>query len=1016
MECFGVFTVVVLAGMGVVLWRLQGQMSALTSRLDHHERELGRIREALLAWKRAAAAPPEDMPAKPVPPPVQEIPVAPPPPVEAPAVLAAPDEAPFTVTAPAPTPEPPEAPAPPPVTPPPPAIPPPASLWPNVPSPFPEERRAAHARPAFDWEGLVGVKLFSWIAGILLVLAAIQFLRYSIEHGWLSPPIRMAFGFATGIALLVVCELRLARRYAVTANAMDAAGVAILFATTFAGYSLWGLLGGAVAFGLMAAVTAFAVWLSLRRDSLFIALLGLIGGFATPALLSTGQDRPIPLFGYLLLLNAGLAWVALRRSWPVLSGVTLAFTTLYQWGWVLNHLDEGELPLAAGIFLAFPALAFAVPLLARPVEDDGSGRLFKAFAGIGAALPLLFAVYLATVSGYGKHYGLLFGFLLILDAGLALIAARRGPQMLHLAGAGATVLIVLLWLAASYDGAAWPDVLGLFAALILFYRAAPWLLERLGSPLDGDGRLGTLVSPLLLLSFLGVMFRETAAGDAELQLAALLLLTAALAGFSFLDRDRRLVPLSFTAAGLVLIIWGGPAGDDAESIRQALGAATALAVLAGLGLALARRRGGELFRAFAHASLIALLFGQGVLFEGASAQHAPSLAWLIPLQIAFLAALLALDSRREWRWPGPVSVPLTAVTVIGWVLGKGQAAAAWTEELDFAAAIYVVYLAWPLVLGERARRLREPFLTAVLASIPFFFFARHALIRGGWEGALGLLPLTQAAALSVLLWRLLRLEPAGQRDPGRLALVAGAVLAGVTLAVPLQLEKEWLTLGWALLAAALAWLYGRIPHRGLLLWCAGLLTACFVRLALNPAVLEYHPRTGVPVWNQYLYIYLVPAAAFFLAAWLLARTEDRLLPALAGVSGGPRLSSLANGGATVLLFLLLNVEIADLFSRGDSLTFGFLSGHATLAEDLTYTLGWAVFAVVLLVAGIALRRRPARIAAIVLLLGAVLKGFLHDLAQLGGLYKVGSFVGLAAALALVAVLIQRFVLSRSQEE
>ena len=37
------------------------------------------------------------------------------------------------------------------------------------------------------------------------------------------------------------------------------------------------------------------------------------------ALLSTGEDHPIGLFGYLLLLNAGLAWVAYRKSWPVLS-------------------------------------------------------------------------------------------------------------------------------------------------------------------------------------------------------------------------------------------------------------------------------------------------------------------------------------------------------------------------------------------------------------------------------------------------------------------------------------------------------------------------------------------------------------------------------------------------------------------------------------------------------------------------------------------------------------------------
>jgi uncharacterized membrane protein len=165
--------------------------------------------------------------------------------------------------------------------------------------------------------------MFSAVAGIALVLAAVFFLRYSIDHGWLAPPVRVAIGILTGIALLVLCDLKAARRYPVTANALDAAAIAILFATFFAAHALWYLIPSSVAFGMLALVTATAVLLSIRRDSLFIAVLGLLGGFATPALLSTGENRPIPLFAYLLLLNVGLAWVANRKRWPVLTILTL---------------------------------------------------------------------------------------------------------------------------------------------------------------------------------------------------------------------------------------------------------------------------------------------------------------------------------------------------------------------------------------------------------------------------------------------------------------------------------------------------------------------------------------------------------------------------------------------------------------------------------------------------------------------------------------------------------------------
>ena len=165
------------------------------------------------------------------------------------------------------------------------------------------------------------MKLFSAIAGIALVVAAIFFLRYSVEHGWLQPPVRVVIGILVAVTLLVLCEMKAARQYPATANALDAAAIAILFSTFFAAHALWNLIPSLVTFVLLGVVTALAVLLSLRRESLFIAVLGLLGGFATPALLSTGENQPIPLFAYLMLLNIGLAWVALPADVATPDGV-----------------------------------------------------------------------------------------------------------------------------------------------------------------------------------------------------------------------------------------------------------------------------------------------------------------------------------------------------------------------------------------------------------------------------------------------------------------------------------------------------------------------------------------------------------------------------------------------------------------------------------------------------------------------------------------------------------------------
>jgi uncharacterized membrane protein len=311
-----------------------------------------------------------------------------------------------------------------------------------------------------------------------------------------------------------------------------------------------------------------------------------------------------------------------------------------------------------------------------------------------------------------------------------------------------------------------------------------------------------------------------------------------------------------------------------------------------------------------------------------------------------------------------------------------------------------MYIAYPLILGTRAKRSLLPYMAAVLASVPFFFIARDAITDAGYGYAIGVLPVVQALLMMLLVVRLLRIEPPSERLLSRLALVAATALAFITVAVPLQLEKQWITIAWALEGAALVWLFRRIPHRGLLAWAAALLVAVFVRLTVNTDVLSYHPSSERAILNWYLYTYLVAAVSFFVAAYFAPRNYTRAI-------------GLCRAAGAVLLFWLLNIEIADYFSTGTTLTFNFLS--SSLAQDLTYTMGWALFAIAMLIAGIAFHTRAARVAAIALLSVTVFKCFLHDLARLGGLYRIASFLGLALALVMVSVLLQKFVLSRRVE-
>jgi hypothetical protein len=963
-----------------------------------------------------------------------------------------------------------------------------------------------------DWEGFVGVRLFSWIAAVFLVIGAVFFLRYSIERGWLSAPVRMALGLLVGTGLLVLCEWKAARRYAVTANALDGAGIAILFSTFFASHALWHLVGTVPAFVLMALVTAVAVALSIRRDSLFIALLGLIGGFATPALLSTGEDRPFGLFGYLLLLNAGLAWVAYRKRWAFLSVLSLVFTVLYQWGWVVKFLTGEKLGLAAGIFLVFPVLSVLALFLMPREEEETSGTPFGWTAAASAALPLLFALFVASVPAYGARWPLLFGFLFLVALGLAALAAARGPEELHVLGGVATLAVFATWLARTSHRPPLGAVVGVTAAFFLLYLFAGRVARRAGRPFGAAGVSASYVAPILLFVFPVLAGIDPASAAPSPLFGPLLGLAAVVAVVAGLEERpslhlaaapfvvgaevvwlvERLVPANLLAGVSVFAVFGlfymavpaaarrwdrdggesGPVGALALSgqvllvgvaLRSALtsppgpllGVLTLLtvagslvaiylrettlrtavlgisqvvllvfelgapeapgpqvAVVSGVAVAL---WGAGLFavsreKETAFPALVGLFLAQAVAIAATIGKAAPPIGVLLAAQVVAVGAMLAIAWRTGWHVVAVLAAASSALAAFVFQAG-GVTRSHFREDLLFAAILFALLLLYPLLLGRRAGKEREPYLAAVLASVAFFFLARKSFLDAGWDGVIGLLPIGEAVLLAVLLVRLLRLGIPPAEDASRLALVAGAILAFVAVAVPLQLHDEWITIGWALLAASLAWLYTRIPHGGLVVAAAGLFVAVFVRLAFNPAVLTYHARAETPIWNWYLYAYLVPAAAFFGGAWLLSRAKEAPSPTVGPLLTGLR--RLLPAGGTVLLFLLLNIEIADYFSTGPVPTFRFLS--ATLAEGLSYTLGWAVFALALLVAGIVLSARSARIAAVVLLLVTVFKCFLFDLSRLGGLYRVGSFVGLAASLAAVALLLQRFVLGGRKE-
>src|SRR5205823_670435 len=248
-------------------------------------------------------------------------------------------------------------------------------------------------------------------------------------------------------------------------------------------------------------------------------------------------------------------------------------------------------------------------------------------------------------------------------------------------------------------------------------------------------------------------------------------------------------------------------------------------------------------------------------------------AAIVIAHVLNLSAILALTWWRGWKYVAIGAAVVAWVAAAHWQVAV-LSETSWVRLLVLAGAMYAVFVAYPIVLGRRVQQTRDPHVAAVAASAMFFFAARAALEAGHRSWMIGIVPVMESAVLAVLLRQLLLLERPGARDLGRLALVAGAALAFVTVAIPLQLHHQWITIGWALEGAALAWLFRRVPHRGLFWSALALMTAVFVRLALNPEILLYEPRGALRVFNWYLYAYALCAAAMILAGWWLSSTDD----------------------------------------------------------------------------------------------------------------------------------------------
>lgn len=872
------------------------------------------------------------------------------------------------------------------------------------------EQKPAAPKEPFSLEQFMGAKLFAWLGGVAMFFGVIFFVKYAFEKNLIPPALRVTLGFATGAGLLIggLCVHRLPR-YRVLAQALCATGVLSLYGVSFAAHSVYHFeaFGTLTTFGLMALITLVAFLLAVRLDALVVAVLGMLGGFLTPILLSTGQDNVLGLFGYIALLDIGLLEVSRHGRWRFLTSAAAAGTVLMQIGWYAKFFTQGGYFAGNATWIPMGILVFFIALFL------GGGWRWKrephsegAVLGL-AAVAMLFAFAMLGFQQVAARYFLLYGFMLLVHvAVIALVTTRPRLGIAQVVAAGTAFIHLAFWTSGYLTAENLVGALVLYLGFAGVHSVVPVVLARRSPenvavvPL----RAGPWFAPLALLMMLLPLFHLTPVPMviwAAILLVDMLVIALAVMSGAILPVLVSLVLTMGVAAMWLLRIPG-----QVETLMPFLGVITgfsAVFAVAGRWLSRGVTADGEQMGCWKpDASILpvcsgVLPFALLVLALLHLPVANPSPVFGVALLMGVLLTGLAIIGRQgqlvlvallctlavEAVWHGHhfrTDAPLPA---LGWYLG-----------------FYALYMIFPFVFRKACAGQAAPWIASALSGVGHFLLVHDLVKRAFPNSMMGLLPAAFAVPALIALVVVIRSTSAMDRaNRSQMAWFGGVALLFITLIFPIQFDRQWLTVSWAIEGALLLWLFRRVPHPGLQLTGLALLGISFVRLTLNPAVFSVYPRDGNAILNWHLYTYgLVAAAQFFGGFWF---TEPAGWP----TKFPPRGVLYSQGG--ILLFLLLNIEIADYFTDpGDSFIAFQFGGN--FARDMTYSIAWGLFSLGLLGIGFRTHSKHVRFAAIALLAVTLAKLFIHDLATIQNVFRIGALIGVAVIAFVASFLYQRF--------
>lgn len=411
-----------------------------------------------------------------------------------------------------------------------------------------------------DLERFIGENLINKIGILITIIGVAIGAKYSIEHDLISPLTRIILGYLAGLGLLGF-GIKLKENYENYSAVLVSGAMAIVYFITFAAYSFYDLIPNIIAFAMMVIFTIFTVIAAINYNRQVIALIGLVGAYAIPFLLSEGSGDVAILFTYMAIINVGILVIAFKKYWKLLYYSSFGLTWMVYAFWYIAKYQRDEHLGLALIFLSIFFTIFYLTFLAYKLlqkEKFGIENIFLLLANSF----IFYGIGYSIINGHEMGEQLLGVFTLcnaIVHFGVSVIIYRQklADRNLFFLVTGLVLVFITIAIPVQLDGN-WVTLLWAGEAALLF-----WIGRTKNIPIYEK-----LSYPLMILAFFSIIhdwmyvYYGYYPENPETKITPLLninfltslLFIAAFGFINFLDRNKNYTSTSVSRKGISRII------------------------------------------------------------------------------------------------------------------------------------------------------------------------------------------------------------------------------------------------------------------------------------------------------------------------------------------------------------------------------------------------------------------------------------------------------------------------------